>query len=43
MKFLQVKLSDDMHKKFKMKCFNEDNDMSEKIRQWIGKYINKEE
>ena len=37
MKYLQVKLPDDMHKSFKRKCFNNEIDMSEKVREWIIK------
>lgn len=39
MKNLQVKLPDDMHKRFKRKCFDKEIDMSEKVREWIDKYI----
>lgn len=41
MKFLQVKLEDSIHKDFKRKCLDNEIDMSEKVREWIKKYINK--
>lgn len=41
MKWLQVKLPDDMHKNFKRKCFDNDIDMSDKVRKWIKKYLDK--
>lgn len=39
MKFLQVKLPDDMHLDFKRKCLDNKVDMSTLIREWIKKYI----
>lgn len=39
MKFLQVKLPDDMHKDFKRKCLEKEIDMSEKVRQWVKKFV----
>ena len=39
MKFLQVKLSDDLHKDFKRKCLEKEIDMSEKVRQWIKRFV----
>lgn len=39
MKNLQVKLEDDIHKRFKRKCFNQEIDMSMKVREWIEKYL----
>ena len=41
MKFLQVKLEDEVHKNFKRKCFEKETDMSEKVREWIKKYLTK--
>ena len=41
MKYLQVKLPDDMHKNFKRKCLDKEVDMSEKVRDWITKYLDK--
>lgn len=38
MKYLQIKLPDDMHKKFKRKCLEKEIDMSVKVREWIEKY-----
>lgn len=35
MKYLQIKLPDDLHKTFKRWCFDHDIDMSEKIRKYI--------
>ena len=40
MKYLQVKLDDDLHKNFKRKCFDKEIEMSTKIREWIKKYVN---
>ena len=39
MKYLQVKLPDEMHKNFKRMCLEQEVDMSEQIRNWIEKYI----
>lgn len=41
MKWLQVKLDNDIHKNFKRKCFEKDTDMSEKVREWIKEYLKK--
>lgn len=43
MKFLQVKLSDDIHKQFKRKCFDKEINMSDLVREWIKKYLTKGE
>ena len=39
MKYLQVKLDDEIHKRFKRKCFDKEIDMSVKVREWIEKFI----
>ena len=39
MKYLQVKLPDDMHWQLKKKCFEDKKDMSERIREWIKEYV----
>ena len=39
MKYLQVKLPEDMHKNFKRKCFNKEINMSDLVRKWIEKYL----
>lgn len=39
MKYLQVKLPDDLHKAFKRWCFDREIDMSAKIRELIEKIV----
>lgn len=43
MKYLQVRLDNDMHKKFKRKCLDKEVEMSDKVRKWIENFINKGE
>ena len=39
MKFLQVKLPDDTHEKFKNKCIKNGTDMSNVVKNWINDYL----
>ena len=39
MKYLQIKLDDAIHKDFKRKCVDNDTTMSEKVLEWIKKYL----
>lgn len=39
MKYLQVKLPDDLHKDFKRWCFEKETEMSAKVREWIKKAL----
>lgn len=39
MKYLQVKLPDDMHNNFKKKTEQNKITMSKKVKEWINKYI----
>lgn len=39
MKYLQIKLADDIHKRFKRKCLENDTEMSKRIRAWIMEYL----
>ena len=41
MKYLQIKLDDVIHKDFKRKCVDNDTTMSEKVLEWIKKYLTK--
>ncbi len=39
MRILQVKMTDELHKRFKLACVHEEKEMSELIRAWIEKYV----
>ena len=39
MRILQVKMSDELHKRFKLACVHQDTEMSGLIRAWIEKYV----
>lgn len=41
MKHLQIRINDDLHKKFKRKCFDKEIEMSTLIRLWIEKFVDK--
>lgn len=41
MKYLQVKLSDDMHDNFKKACKKNKTGMSKVVKSWINTYIKK--
>ncbi len=43
MKFLQISLPDEIHKRFKLVCVQEEKDMSEVTRKMIEEYIEKAE
>jgi len=38
-----VKMSDELHKRFKLACVQEDKEMSELVRKWIVEYVEKVE
>lgn len=39
MKYLQIKLPDDLHWQFKKKCFEDKTDMSTQVRKWVKDYV----
>lgn len=41
MKYLQVKLDDDLHDRFKIKTYITKSNMSDLIRDWIKNYLEK--
>lgn len=41
MKFLQIKVPDNIHKSFKRLCFELDTDMSAQVRMWINDFLKK--
>ena len=43
MKHLQIKLDDDLHKRFKLVSVQEDKDMAEIVRSLIEEYVAKAE
>jgi hypothetical protein len=43
MHMLNVKISDELHKQFKQACFYDRKIMSELVRAWIEKYVEKVE
>lgn len=43
MHILNVKISDELHKRFKIACVHEGKEMSEVVRAWIEKYVEKVE
>jgi metal-responsive CopG/Arc/MetJ family transcriptional regulator len=43
MKYLQISLPDDLHKRLKLICVQEEKDMSEVTRKMIEEYVEKQE
>jgi metal-responsive CopG/Arc/MetJ family transcriptional regulator len=43
MKYLQVSLPDELHKRFKLVCVQEEKDMSEVTRKIVEEYVEKAE
>ncbi len=43
MHILNVKLSDELHKRFKDACYWERKEMSELVRAWIEKFVRQSE
>jgi predicted DNA-binding protein len=41
MHILNVKISDELHKRFKLACVHEDKEMSAVVRKWIEEYVEK--
>ncbi len=39
MHILNVKMSDELHKRFKLACVHEEKEMSELVRAWIEKFV----
>jgi hypothetical protein len=39
MKALTVRIPDELHKAFKLKCVSEDEDMNKVILKWIESYV----
>lgn len=43
MHILNVKISDELHKRFRIACINDGKVMSELVRAWIEQYVEKVE
>lgn len=39
MKYLQVKLPDNLHWQFKKKCFEKQKNMSEQVKLWVEGFV----